>query len=170
RKRRGPASTSRPRIYAFSLAIYCTTWTFFGSVGMAAANGLSFLAIYVGPILLITFGNGLVKRIVRLSKEQRITSVADFLGARYGKSIKVAGVAAVIAVIGTVPYIALQLKAVSVSVSKLINHFNLEANQDMVALGEISVLISVTLAVFTILFGTRHADATEHQDGLILAV
>ena len=170
RKRRGPVSISRPRIYAFSLAIYCTTWTFFGSVGMAAANGLSFLAIYMGPILLITIGNGLVKRIVRLSKEQRITSVADFLGARYGKSIKVAGVAAVIAVIGTVPYIALQLKAVSVSVSKLINHFSLETNQDMVALGEISVLISVTLAVFTILFGTRHADATEHQDGLILAV
>ena len=166
----GRDRSNRPNIYAFSLAIYCTTWTFFGSVGLAATSGLSFLSIYVGPIIIFTLGYPLVQRIIRLSKEERITSIADFLGARYGKSLLVAAVAAIIAVVGTVPYIALQLKAVSSSVSTLISHYSLVPDQDFFALGEISILIAITLAIFTILFGTRHADATEHQDGLILAV
>jgi Na+/proline symporter/signal transduction histidine kinase/CheY-like chemotaxis protein len=170
RRRHGRKISSRPNIYAFSMAIYCTTWTFFGSVGLAATSGLSFLAIYAGPIALMVIGYPLVTRVIRLSKEERITSIADFLGARYGKSMLVAAVATVIAVVGTVPYIALQLKAVSNSVSTLISHYSLVPNQDFFALGEISILISITLAVFTILFGTRHADATEHQDGLMLAV
>ncbi len=169
RRKQGVEISSRPNIYAFSLAIYCTTWTFFGSVGLAASSGLSFLAIYVGPILLILFGFPLISRVVRLSKEERITSVADFVGARYGKSVPVAAVATIIAVVGTIPYIALQLKAVSVSVSTLISHYN-PGDEHFGALGEISILIAITLAIFTILFGTRHADATEHQDGLMLAV
>ncbi|MEM7463638.1 MAG: ATP-binding protein [Pseudomonadota bacterium] len=170
RRAAGAKSSSRPGIYALSLAIYCTTWTFFGSVGLAVSNGLSFLAIYVGPIALFVFGFPLVSRIIRVSKDERITSIADFLGARYGKSMLVAGVATIIAVIGTVPYIALQLKAVSASVSTLISHYSLVPNQEFFALGEISILIAITLALFTIFFGTRHADATEHQDGLMLAV
>lgn len=170
RKRLSGQLLSRPNIYALSLAIYCTTWTFFGSVGMASHSGLNFLAIYVGPILLFTLGFPLVRRIVQLSKQERITSVADFLGARYGKSIMVAVVATLIVVVGTVPYIALQLKAISNSVSTLISRYSLVPDQEFFALGEISILISITLALFTILFGTRHADATEHQDGLMLAV
>lgn len=170
RKRPTGQLFARPNIYAFSLAIYCTTWTFFGSVGMASMAGLNFLAIYVGPILLFTLGFSVVARVVRLSKQERITSVADFIGARYGKSMMVAGVATCIAVVGTVPYIALQLKAISNSVSTLISHYSLVDNQEFFALGEISILISIILALFTILFGTRHADATEHQDGLMLAV
>lgn len=169
-RRHGRKSSSRPNIYALSLAIYCTTWTFFGSVGLAASSGLSFLAIYLGPIALIVLGFPMIARIIRLSKEERITSTADFLGARYGKSMTVAGVAAIIAVVGTVPYIALQLKAVSSSVSTLISHYSPVPDQEFFALGEISILIAITLAIFTILFGTRHADATEHQDGLMLAV
>jgi Na+/proline symporter/signal transduction histidine kinase len=169
-RRRGRQVTGRANIYAFSLAIYCTTWTFFGSVGLAASSGLAFLAIYAGPIIFMVLGFGLLSRIVRLSKEERITSVADFLGSRYGKSMQVAGVACVIAVIGTVPYIALQLKAISSSVSTLISHYSLMAEEQFTAQGEISILIAITLAAFTILFGTRHADATEHQDGLMLAV
>lgn len=161
---------ARSNIYALSLAIYCTTWTFFGSVGLAAASGLDFLAIYAGPILLVTLGYPLVKRIVRLSKEERITSVADFLGARYGKSQRVAGFAAIIAVVGMLPYIALQMKAVSRSVLTLISHYSLFHDQRVPTVGEIALLIAITLAVFTILFGTRHADATEHQNGLMLAV
>lgn len=170
RRRNGTSISSRPNIYAFSLAIYCTTWTFFGSVGLAASSGLSFLAIYVGPILIFVFGFPLVSRIIQLSKAERITSVADFLGARYGKSVPVAAVATLIAVVGTIPYIALQLKAVSTSVSTLIAHFGGAEAAAFGAQGEISILIAITLAVFTILFGTRHADATEHQDGLMLAV
>lgn len=170
RRRRGAEAVSRPNIYAMSLAIYCTTWTFFGSVGLAASSGPAFLAIYVGPIMVFVFGFPLVSRMVRLSKEERITSVADFLGARYGKSVAVAAVAAIILVVGTVPYIALQLKAVSTSVVTLISHYSLAGADEFASTGEISILIAVTLAVFTILFGTRHADATEHQDGLMLAV
>ena len=158
----------RTNIYALSLAIYCTTWTFFGSVGLAASSGINFLAIYLGPILVITVGYPVFRRIVRLSKEQRITSIADFLGARYGKSMQVAAVATVIAVIGTVPYIALQLKAISSSVTTLISHSGDGSNP--LFFGDITILIAVTLAVFSILFGTRHADATEHQDGLMLAI
>ncbi|MEC9343349.1 MAG: PAS-domain containing protein, partial [Pseudomonadota bacterium] len=170
RRRHGRQIASRPNIYAFTLAIYCTTWTFFGSVGLAASNGLNFLPIYIGPVVMIVLGYPLVARIVRLSKEERITSSADFLGARYGKSLHVAGVATLIAVIGTIPYIALQLKAISTSVVTLISHYALVPEEQFLTLGEISILISITLAVFTVLFGTRHADATEHQDGLMLAV
>ncbi len=170
RRRSDNGISSRPNIYAFSLAIYCTTWTFFGSVGLAASSGLSFLAIYVGPILVITLGYPLVSRVIQLSKAERITSIADFLGARYGKSVPVAAVATLIAVVGTIPYIALQLKAVSTSVSLLIAHYGGLEVAAFGAQGEISILIAITLAIFTILFGTRHADATEHQDGLMLAV
>lgn len=161
---------SQPNIYALSLAIYCTTWTFFGSVGLAASSGFNFLAIYLGPILLITVGFPVVERIVRLSKEQRITTVADFLGARYGKNLKVAAVATIIAVIGTVPYIALQLKAMSSSVETLLTFYGESEHPQTPIFKDLALPITLTLALFTILFGTRHADATEHQDGLILAI
>ena len=161
---------SKPNIYAFSLAIYCTTWTFFGSVGLAATSGINFLAIYVGPILVITLGFPLMRRVIKLSKEERITSVADFLGSRYGKNIKVAGVAAIIAVIGTIPYIALQLKAISGSVDTLLVNFDNGFPSGSPPFGDISIFVAIALAMFAILFGTRHADATEHQHGLMLAV
>ena len=160
----------RPYIYAFSLAVYCTTWTIFGSVGFAASSGLNFTAIYLGPILIVTVGYRLLQRVVSLSKSQRITSVADFIGARYGKSAVVGGVAAIIAVIGTVPYIALQLKAISNSVSILMTHYAGSGSIENPILGNTTLVIAVILAVFAILFGTRHADATEHQHGMMLAV
>ncbi len=163
-------SRSRPNIYAFSLAIYCTTWTFFGSVGLAATSGISFLAIYVGPILVVTLGYPLLCRIIKLSKEERITSVADFLGSRYGKNLKVAGVAAIIAVIGTIPYIALQLKAISSSVDTLLVSFDNGFPSGAPPFGDISIIVAIALVIFAILFGTRHADATEHQHGLMLAI
>ncbi len=161
---------ARTTIYPLSLAIYCTTWTFFGSVGLAANSGISFLAIYLGPILMMTLGFPVLKRIVSLSKRQRSTSVADFLGARYGKSVWVAGVATCISVIGAVPYISLQLKAVALSLSQLIAEPGLAVVNSLPFFGDISLIIVVGLAVFTILFGTRHADATEHQYGLMLAI
>lgn len=169
-KRQSSGLRARTTIYPLSLAIYCTTWTFFGSVGLAASSGLSFLAIYIGPILVMTLGFTLLKKVVNLSKRQRITSIADFLGARYGKSVIVAAIATLIAVTGTIPYIALQLKAVSSSVSNLISPEGLVFTAEMPLLQDLSFLIVVTLALFTILFGTRHADATEHQYGLILAI
>lgn len=169
-KRQTTGLRSRTTIYPLSLAIYCTTWTFFGSVGLAAASGLSFLAIYIGPILVMTLGFPLLRKVISLSKRQRITSIADFMGARYGKSVRVAAFATVIAVTGTVPYIALQLKAVSASVSNLINPESMGFVAQAPLFQDLSFLIVVCLAVFTILFGTRHADATEHQYGLMLAI
>ncbi|MBD0413233.1 hybrid sensor histidine kinase/response regulator [Oryzicola mucosus] len=163
-------SRPRPFIYALSLAIYCTSWTFFGSVGLASEKGLEFLAIYIGPLLVFIFGFPLLSRIVRLAKAEKITSIADFLGARYGKSFAVASTATLIATVGAVPYIALQLKAISGSVSLMVEHYSGSPPSFDPFVSDISLVVAMLLALFAVLFGTRHADATEHQDGLVLAV
>ncbi len=166
----GKGARPRPYIYALSLAIYCTSWTFFGSVGLASERGPEFLTIYLGPLFVFIFCAPLLRRIIRLAKAEKITSVADFLGARYGKSFHVGLIATLIAVVGAVPYIALQLKAISGSVSLMVEHYS-EVRFNFDPLGsDISLIVAMLLAVFASLFGTRHADATEHQDGLVLAV
>lgn len=157
-------------IYPLSLAIYCTSWTFFGSVGLASRSGFDFLAIYVGPILVIGLASPLVTRIVRLAKGQNITSIADFIAARHGKNQAVAAIVAVIAIAGTIPYIALQLKAVSSSLGTILAEIDPGTLGAEAMLGDIALVVALSMAAFAILFGTRHIDATEHQDGLILAV
>src|ERR1700723_4051084 len=107
-------------IYPLSLAIYCPSWTFFGSVGFATRTSIDFLAIYVGPILMIGLCTPLLRRVIKLAKSQNITSIADFIAARYGKSQAVAATVALIAIIGSVPYIALQLKAVASSLETIL--------------------------------------------------
>ena len=166
---RGPGRP-RPYIYSLSLAIYCTSWTFFGSVGLASERGLEFIAIYIGPVLVFVFGFPLLRRIVRLAKTEKITSIADFLGARYGKSFAVGLIATLIAIVGAIPYIALQLKAISGSVSLMVEHYNGAPPSFDPFVSDISLIVAMLLALFAVLFGTRHADATEHQDGLVLAV
>lgn len=160
----------RPFIYALSLAIYCTSWTFFGSVGLASERGLEFLAIYIGPVLVFMFGFSLLSRIIKLAKAEKITSIADFLGARYGKSFAVASIATLIATVGAIPYIALQLKAISGSVSLMVEHYTGSPPSFDPFVSDISLIVALLLALFATLFGTRHADATEHQNGLVLAV
>jgi Na+/proline symporter/signal transduction histidine kinase len=155
----------RPLIYALSLAVYCTSWTFFGSVGLAASTGYNFIPVYLGPILLFALGWRFLVRIVRLAKSQNITSVADFLAARYGKSQAVGAIVTIIAVAGTLPYLALQLKAVALSVTALLG-----ARQLQLVNLDTALIIALLMATFAVLFGTRHIDATEHQDGLIVAV
>ena len=167
---RQSAGNPRPFIYALSLAIYCTSWTFFGSVGIAAERGYEFLAIYAGPVIAFVFGYPLLQRIIRLSKAERITSIADFLASRYGKNFSVASTATVIAIIGSIPYIALQLKSISGSVQLMVSHYSPGGGGESAFFGDISLIVAVLLAAFAVLFGTRHADATEHQDGLVLAV
>src|SRR5262245_57256398 len=103
-------SAWEPAIYALSLGVYCTSWTFYGSVGRAASNGIDFVLIYVGPVLLLVLGYPLLRKVVRIAQTHNITSIADFLGARFGKSQPVAALATVIAVVGVLPYIALQLQ------------------------------------------------------------
>jgi Na+/proline symporter/signal transduction histidine kinase/CheY-like chemotaxis protein len=164
----GPA---RSTIYALALAVYCTSWTFFGSVGLASRSGYDFLAIYLGPILLIGLGYPILARVVRIAKAQNITSIADFVAARYGKSERVAAVVSLIAVVGTVPYIALQLKAVSASLAVFLEATDAGAAAKTVPiLGDLALVVALVLAGFAVAFGTRHTDATEHQDGLMLAV
>ena len=119
----------RPTIYALSLGVYCTSWTFFGAVGLASRSGFDFLTIYIGPLIMIGFCHPLVLRVVRLAKDQNITSIADFVAARYGKSQPVAAIVTVAAIIGAVPYIALQLKAVSSSLATILSPVSLHAER-----------------------------------------
>ncbi|RCS31720.1 response regulator [Rhodanobacter denitrificans] len=157
----------RPIVYSLALAVYCSSWTFYGAVGTAARDGLAYLPIYLGPILLYVLGFGLLRRLVQVVRQRNITSIADFIGARFGKSHGLAALVAVIAVVAVVPYIALQFKAVAMSFGVL----------GGTALGAVrtggidsAMWCAVLLAVFAILFGTRSIDATEHHHGMMLAI
>lgn len=170
-KRRPAAPGGRPFIYALSIGVYCSTWTFFGSVGRASATGWDFLAVYIGPALVFLFGWRVLLRIVRLAKAQNITSIADFLAARYGKSPMVAGIVTVVALIGLLPYLALQLKAVVLATEALFGGNPIYVVElPSVGIVETALITTVVMAVFAVLFGTRHIDATEHQDGLMAAI
>ncbi|MDI1343147.1 MAG: hypothetical protein PSV22_03465, partial [Pseudolabrys sp.] len=134
----GREGRGRLMIYPLSLAIYCTSWTFFGSVGSASRTGYEFITIYIGPVLMIGLFSPLLLRIVRLAKAQNITSIADFIAARYGKGQAVAAVVALIAIVGTIPYIALQLKAVSSSLETILAHITPITDLTRPLLGDIA--------------------------------
>lgn len=161
------ASRRRPLIYSLALAIYCTSWTFYGAVGQAATSGWSFASIFVGPILTFLLFWPVLAKMIRVAKHQNITSIADFIASRYGKAQSLAVLASLIALVGTLPYIALQLKAVASSFSILTG----EAGTAHAPLfSDTAFYIAGVMALFAILFGTRHTDATEHHEGLIHAV
>ena len=168
--RNSTAAIGRPYVYALALGVYCTSWTFFGSVGSAAEKGFDFIAVYIGPIIAFTVGLPLLRRITLLTKAQNITSIADFIAARYGKNPAVAAIVTLVAVVGVLPYIALQLKAISQAIAVLLGHPAQDANAVTLPIGNMDLVISIVLAAFTILFGARHSDATEHQRGLMLAI
>lgn len=153
----------RPVIYSLALAVYCSSWTFYGAVGTAARTGLGFLPIYLGPLLLLAFGWRLLERLVLVTGEQRIVSIADFISSRYGRASGLAALVAAVAVIAAIPYIALQFKAVAMSVEVL-------APGHAGTVGDPALLVALLLAAFAILFGTRQVDATEHHRGMVLAV
>jgi Na+/proline symporter/signal transduction histidine kinase/ActR/RegA family two-component response regulator len=154
----------RPYVYALALATYCSSWTFYGAVGTAARAGLAYLPIYLGPALLFVAGFGLMRRLVRVAMRRNITSIADFIGARFGKSHGLAALVAVIAVVAIVPYLALQLKAVAMSYGVLRGVAATGAGHDT------ALWCALLLALFAILFGTRSIDASEHHHGLMLAI
>ena len=169
--RRIISGSARPLVYALTLGVYCTSWTFFGSVGLASSSGFDFLPIYIGPVIVFALGYPLVVRIVRLAKAQNITSVADFVAARYGKSEQVAALVAIIAVIGAVPYIALQLKAISNSLATVLDSLEMgHATGNSSSALNVAVGVAIVLAGFAMAFGTRQVDTTEHNDGLVLAI
>ncbi len=162
----------RSVIYALTLGVYCTSWTFLGSVGLSSRAGYDFLPIYIGPMLVVGLAPFLLQRIVRLAKENNITSIADFVASRYGKNQGVAAMVTLIAVIGVLPYVALQLKAISSSIEVFLGTRGAAPAEVASApfLGDMALLVALILAFFAIVFGTRQVDTTEHQDGLMIAV
>ena len=169
----GRSIIANPYIYTLSLAVYCTSWTFYGSVGRAATSGIGFLPIYLGPTLMAALWWYVLLKMVRISKAHRITSIADFIASRYGKSHLLGGLVTIIAVLGIVPYIALQLKAISASFTTILQYPDTLVSitsETMPFLQDNTFYVAMLLATFTILFGTRHLDATERHEGLVAAI
>ncbi|HEY1069026.1 MAG TPA: PAS-domain containing protein [Thermomonas sp.] len=155
----------RPVVYSLALAVYCSSWTFYGAVGTAARQGLGYLPIYLGPLLMMLFGWRILERLALIAQSQSTVSIADFLGARYGRSQRMAALVAVIALVAAVPYLALQFKAVAISLDVLGGRA-----AQAPAFGDPALYVAALMALFAILFGTRQVDATEHRPGLMLAV
>jgi Na+/proline symporter/nitrogen-specific signal transduction histidine kinase len=169
----GRSIIASPYVYSLSLAVYATAWTFYGSVGRAASDGVGFLPIYIGPTLMIALWWVVLRKILRISKQNRITSLADFVASRYGKSALLGGLVTVIAVIGILPYISLQLKAVSNSFTILVQYPEIVMPAKIAAPSirqDTAFWVALILAAFTIAFGTRHLDAAEHHQGMVAAI
>jgi Na+/proline symporter/nitrogen-specific signal transduction histidine kinase len=157
-------------MYALSMAVYCTAWTYFGSVGRAATGGMWFLPIYFGPTLAMLLGWMVLRKMNRIAKAYRITSIADFIGSRYGKSPVLAGLVTLIAVVGIVPYIALQLKAVSAGYAVLTSSDMRGLTPDVHWTQDTAFYVAMVLAGFTMVFGARHLDSTERHEGMVAAI
>ncbi|MCB2227661.1 MAG: PAS domain S-box protein [Desulfarculaceae bacterium] len=167
RQAAGKSVVNNPLVYALSLSVYCTTWTYYGSVGYAANSGLLFLTIYLGPTMVVMFWWGLLRKLVRIKTTHHITSIADFIGARYEKSVPLAGLATIIALVGTMPYIALQLKAVLTTFDMITQ----DTGMASAFIGShVGPIVLVLMVVFTIIFGVRRLDPTERHEGIVMAV
>ncbi len=169
----GRSLIATPYIYALSLGVYATAWTFYGSVGRAASDGVGFLPIYLGPTLMMILWWFVVRKMIRISKINRLTSLADFVASRYGKSALLGGLVTVIAVVGILPYISLQLKAISTSFQILLQYPEIVMPQKIGTAGimnDTAFYIAVFLAFFTIVFGTRQLDVAERHEGMVAAI
>jgi PAS domain S-box-containing protein len=162
---RNPANN--PIVYSLSLAVYCTSWTFYGSVGNAATNGMLFLTIYLGPTLVMVLAGLFLRKLIRLKSAHRITSIADFISARYDSSQSLAAIATFIALIGIAPYIALQFKAVSWTMSIITVH---DGPFSSWLSRQVGPLLVIMMALFTNIFGVRRLDPTERHSGMVMAV
>lgn len=167
RKRSGKSVVHNSWVYALSLAVYCTGWTYYGSVGRAATIGAEFLTIYLGPSILCALFVPVLLRIVRISKTQRISSIADFISTRYGKNFTLGIVVTLCCVLGVIPYIALQLKAISTSYHVI---SGIAMRSDIPLWQDDSLYIAIAMATFIVLYGTRSADASERHEGLVAAI
>jgi Na+/proline symporter/signal transduction histidine kinase len=161
-----------PLVYTLSISVYCTSWTFYGAVGSAARNGLEFATIYIGPTLVFVGWWVLLRKLLHIGRTQNITSIADMISSRYGKSASLAALVTLIAVVGTTPYIALQLKAISTSFQVLSNSAPdaLSGFPEAVPDFRTGFWIAAGMALFTILFGTRNIDANERHHGVVAAI
>ncbi len=159
-----------PVVYTLSLTVYCTSWTFFGAVGSAARNGAEFAAIYLGPTLVFVGAWFLLRKLVRISKTHRITSIADFISSRYGKSTRIAAIVTLMAVAGTTPYIALQLKSVATSLDTLTIGRSVLSAEAHGLFSDTAFWVAASMAAFVIIFGTRNIGADEHHPGVVAAI
>ncbi|MBF0327925.1 MAG: PAS domain-containing protein [Nitrospirae bacterium] len=157
----GKSIVNNPYIYSLSLAVYCTSWTFYGSVGKAATSGLSFLTIYLGPTLMAVLWLVFLRKVVRISKANRITTLSDFIGSRYGKSLSMSAIVTVISVLGITPYLGLQIKAIITTFSII------GGEKGSSAAG---LYITLLLGAFAIIFGARRLDSSERHGGLVFAI
>lgn len=165
----GRGQSARPWVYSLSLAVYCTSWAFYGTGGQSAQLGWWLPPTYVGTILLFVFAAPFLDKMIRIGRRQKITSIADFIAARYGRDPRVAVLVTIVAVCGLTPYIALQLKAIDISFTALAGLDAPGAGGGAV-FGNTALYVTLSMAAFAILFGTRHADATEHHPGMMLAL
>jgi len=167
RAQQGRSVISNAWVYSLSMAVYCSAWTYFGSVGRAAASGTGFLPIYLGPTLAMVLAWVVLRKMIRIARQYRITSIADFIASRYGKSRALAGLVTLIALVGVVPYVALQLKGIAVGLSVM-------TGQDMAGttgwFGDGTFYVALVLAGFIMVFGTRHLDNAERHEGMVAAI
>ncbi|MDA8213754.1 MAG: ATP-binding protein [Nitrospiraceae bacterium] len=162
KEKAGRSIVNNPYIYSLSLAVYCTSWTFYGSVGKAATSGLSFLTTYMGPTLMAAIWLVVLKKIVRLAKANRITTVSDFIGSRYGKSLFLSALVTIVAVVGIIPYLGLQIKAI-------ISTFTIISGE-IKGSAAAGLFITSILGIFAIIFGARRLDSSERHGGLVFAI
>jgi Na+/proline symporter len=154
-------------VYTLSLGVYCSAWTYFGSVGRAADGGLAFLPIYLGPTVAMVLAWTLLRKMVRIARRYRITSIADFIASRYGPSGALAGAVTLLALVGVVPYVALQLKAVAGGYALLAGQTSGHA---IAFWADTTFWVALALAAFTIAFGARRLDSAERHEGLVAAI
>ena len=161
-----------PLVYTLSLSIYCTAWTFYGAVGYAARSGLEYVTIYLGPSLVMIGWWWILRRLVRIGRSQRVTSIADLISSRYGKSNTLAIVVTIMAVIGVTPYIALQLQSVilSLSIFAAPDTALVGTEHEVINKGQAAFWVATGLALFTVLFGTRNLNVNERHHGVVIAV
>ena len=159
-----------PLIFTLAISVYCTSWTFYGAVGSAARNGLEFFAIYLGPTLVFVgwwFG---LRKLIRIGHKQRITSIADFVSSRFGKSERLAILITIMAVVGITPYIALQLKAITTSLGVILSSApsgpSPQSSDDL----SLAFGIAAAMALFSVMFGTRNINANEQHHGVVAAI
>ena len=170
RARQGRSVIGNAWVYALSMAVYCTAWTYFGSVGRAASSGVWFLPIYLGPTLAMVLAWSVLRKMIRIAKAYRITSIADFIASRYGKSPLLAGTVTLITVVGIVPYIALQLKAVASGYALLTTPLGTPVAAPLAWWRDSTFYFALALAGFTMVFGARHLSSTEKHEGMVAAI
>lgn len=157
--------TNNPYVYSLALAVYCTTWTYYGSIGVAANSGLNYLPIYLGPVIAFPAWIVILKKIIRISRVNKISSIADFISLRYGNSRFLGALVTIISLIAILPYIGLQLKAISETFHVVTN-----SSESTNIFLDTSTYVALVLALFASFYGTRYVDASEKRNGIVTAV